>query len=187
MSTPNQLFQSMLSSEIKGDLLVLFHKNPGLIDSLDGVARRIGRVGTAIQADVQDMGNVRILGTRQIGGRETIFLDRSGDKAAQETIIQYLKNLRGKTEQIRMTRQKTGIVELDAMLRGGFLERDAVMVAGSAGTGKTTLSLQHLVNGITKFGEPGIYLTFEQLPDQIYRDAENFGWDLKKLEEQGKL
>src|SRR5438552_14460392 len=86
-----------------------------------------------------------------------------------------------------MTRQKTGIVELDAMLHGGFLERDAVMVAGSAGTGKTTLALQHLVNGITKFGEPGIYLTFEQLPDQIYRDAENFGWDLKKLEEQDKF
>jgi circadian clock protein KaiC len=73
------------------------------------------------------------------------------------------------------------------MLRGGFLERDAVMIAGSAGTGKTTLALQHLVNGITKFGEPGIYLTFEQLPDQIYRDAENFGWDLKKLEDQNKF
>ena len=97
MTAPNQLFQSMLSSEIKGDLLVLFHKNPGLIDSLDGIARRIGRVGTAIQSDVQDMVNVRILGTRQIGGRDIIFLDRSGDKAAQETIMQYLKNLKGKT------------------------------------------------------------------------------------------
>src|SRR5438132_13454766 len=86
-----------------------------------------------------------------------------------------------------MARQKTGIVELDAMLHGGFLDRDAVMVAGSAGTGKTTLALQHLVIGITKFGEPGIYLTFEQLPDQIYRDAQNFGWDLKKLEEQDKF
>jgi hypothetical protein len=98
MSAPNQLFQLMLSSETKGDLLVLFHKNPGLIDSLEGVARRIGRVGTAIQADVQDMVNVRILGTRQVGGREIIFLDRSGDKAAQETIMQYLKNLKRKTE-----------------------------------------------------------------------------------------
>jgi hypothetical protein len=98
MSAPNQLFQSMLSSEIKGELLVLFHKNPGLIDSLDGVARRIGRVGIAIQADVQDMVNVRILGTKQIGGREIIFLDRSGDRVAQETIIEYLKNLKRKTE-----------------------------------------------------------------------------------------
>jgi hypothetical protein len=88
----------MLSSEIKGDLLVLFHRNPGLIDSLDGVARRIGRIGPAIQADVRDMVNVHILGTRQIGGREIIFLDRSGDKAAQESILSYLKNLKGKTE-----------------------------------------------------------------------------------------
>ena len=98
MSAPNQLSQSMLSSEIKADLLVLFHKNPVLIDSLDGVARRIGRIGTTIQADVQDMVNVHILGTRQIGGREIIFLDRSGDKAAQETIMNYLKNLKGRSE-----------------------------------------------------------------------------------------
>ncbi|OLE71177.1 hypothetical protein E6H21_06665 [Candidatus Bathyarchaeota archaeon] len=98
MSVPSRLFQSMLSSEIKGDLLVLFHKNPGLIDSLDGVARRIGRVGTAIQADVQDMLSVHILGSRQVGGREIIFLDRSGDKAAQESILDYLKNLKGKRE-----------------------------------------------------------------------------------------
>ena len=84
-------------------------------------------------------------------------------------------------------RIKTGIAELDTMLRGGFMEGDAVLVAGSAGSGKTTLALQYLVNGITKFGEPGVYVTFEQLPDQIYRDAKNFGWDLRKLEEEDKF
>jgi len=83
-------------------------------------------------------------------------------------------------------RVKTGIVELDEMLRGGFLRGDAVMLAGSAGTGKTTLALQYLVNGV-KLGEPGIYVTFEELPDQIYRDAENFGWDLRKIEEENKF
>jgi len=64
---------------------------------------------------------------------------------------------------------------------------DAVLVAGSAGSGKTTLSLQYLVNGIVKFGEPGIYVTFEQMPDQIYRDAKSFGWDLRKLEQENKF
>jgi circadian clock protein KaiC len=59
---------------------------------------------------------------------------------------------------------RTGIVELDEMLRGGFMDRDAVMIAGSAGTGKTR-GLEYLVNGATRFGEPGINLTFEQLPD----------------------
>src|SRR5256712_10910210 len=86
-----------------------------------------------------------------------------------------------------MARKKTGILELDEMLRGGFMDKDAVMVAGSAGTGKTTLALEYLVNGATQFGEPGIYLTWKQLPDQIYRDAENFGWDLRKLEAENKL
>ncbi len=82
---------------------------------------------------------------------------------------------------------KTGITELDDMLHGGFMEGDSVMVAGSAGSGKTTLALQYLVNGATKFGDNGIYITFEQLPDQLYRDAKNFGWDLRSLEEQDKL
>jgi len=86
-----------------------------------------------------------------------------------------------------MERVRTGLAEFDQMLGGGFMPGDAVLVAGSAGTGKSTLGLQYLVNGITKFGEPGIYVTFEELPDQIYRDAANFGWDLKKLERENKL
>ena len=65
-----------------------------------------------------------------------------------------------------LVRVKTGIRELDEMLRGGFMPGDAVMIAGSAGMGKTTLGLQYLVNGI-RLGEPGVYVTFEELPDQI--------------------
>lgn len=84
-------------------------------------------------------------------------------------------------------RMRTGIPGLDEMLRGGLIEGDAVMVAGSAGTGKTTFCLQYLVNGIIESGDVGIFVSFEQLPEQIYRDALNFGWDLKKFEEEKKL
>ena len=94
MSVPNRLFQLLLSSEVKGDLLTLFHKNPGLIDTIEGVARRIGRVGRAIDADIRDMVTAGVLATRQIGAREIIYLDPSKDKAAQETIAEYLKNLK---------------------------------------------------------------------------------------------
>lgn len=86
-----------------------------------------------------------------------------------------------------MERVKTGILELDEMLGGGFMSGDAVLVAGSAGSGKTTLALQYLVNGVTQFGDKGIYVTFEELPNQIYRDAKSFGWDLRKLEEENKF
>ena len=84
-------------------------------------------------------------------------------------------------------RVNTGISELDAMLHGGFMQGDSVLLAGSAGSGKTTLALQYLVNGIVHDGEAGVYITFEQMPDQIYRDAKNFGWNLRKLEEENKF
>ena len=86
-----------------------------------------------------------------------------------------------------MNRVETGIPKLDEMLNGGFMRGDAVMVAGGAGTGKSTLALQYIVNGITRFGEKGIYVTFEQLPDQFYRDAMSFGWDLRKMEAEDKF
>ena len=84
-------------------------------------------------------------------------------------------------------RAPTGIPELDAMLHGGLMRGDVTLVVGSAGTGKTTLALQYLVNGATKFNENGLYITFEHMPSQIYRDSANFGWDIKKLEAEGKL
>lgn len=84
-------------------------------------------------------------------------------------------------------RVPTGITELDAMLHGGLMHGDVTLVVGSAGTGKTTLGLQYLINGATKFHENGLYITFEQMPAQIYRDAASFGWDIRKLEAEGKL
>ena len=69
-----------------------------------------------------------------------------------------------------MERVKTGIPQLDGILHGGFLKGDSIMLGGPAGAGKTSLGLQFLVNGATKFGENGIFVTFEQLPDQLYRD-----------------
>jgi circadian clock protein KaiC len=86
-----------------------------------------------------------------------------------------------------MQRMKTGIVELDEMLHGGFLPQTANLVEGAPGTGKTTLGMQFIYNGIVQADEPGLILTFEEFAQQYYRDAASFGWDFKKLEQEGKL
>lgn len=80
-------------------------------------------------------------------------------------------------------RVKTGVKGLDEMLNGGLMRGDAALIVGSVGTGKTTLGLQYIYEGATKYGENGVIITLEELPQQIFRDAKNFGWDLKKLEE----
>lgn len=86
-----------------------------------------------------------------------------------------------------MNRVKTGIKGLDEMLAGGFLTESANLVEGAPGTGKTTLGMQFIYSGITQFGEPGIILTFEEFPQQYYRDAETLGWNLRELERADKL
>ena len=86
-----------------------------------------------------------------------------------------------------MDRVKTGIKGLDEMLSGGFLPETANLVEGAPGTGKSTLGMQFIYNGIAQFNEPGLILTFEEFPQQYYRDAMKFGWDLKKLEAKGQL
>jgi circadian clock protein KaiC len=82
---------------------------------------------------------------------------------------------------------KTGIIGLDKMLNGGLVESTVTLVAGSPGIGKTTLGLQFIYNGVKKYNENGLVVTFEELPDQIYKDAEAFGWDIRKMEEAGKV
>jgi len=57
---------------------------------------------------------------------------------------------------------------------------------GGCGTGKSTFSMQYLYNGALK-GEGGVYVSFEEDPEQIRENMGRFGWDLRRLEEQGKL
>jgi circadian clock protein KaiC len=84
-------------------------------------------------------------------------------------------------------RVKTDIKGLDEMLHGGFLPQTANLVEGPPGTGKSTLGMQFIYNGIRYHNEPGLIVTFEEFPQQYYRDAEGFGWDFRQLEREGKL
>ncbi len=86
-----------------------------------------------------------------------------------------------------MERIKTGINGFDDMLGGGFLARSANLVEGAPGTGKSTLGMQFIYNGITQFNQPGLILTFEEFAQQYYDDAANFGWDFQALEAANKL
>ncbi|MEA3189663.1 MAG: circadian clock protein KaiC [Thermoplasmata archaeon] len=83
-------------------------------------------------------------------------------------------------------RLSTGVAGLDAMLGGGWARGDANLVAGAPGTGKTTLGLQFLAAGIAA-GEPGVFVTFEYLPQLIYRDARKRGWDMPRWEAEDKM
>lgn len=85
------------------------------------------------------------------------------------------------------SRAKSGINGFDELIQGGFERESIVLVVGASGTGKTILSMQFLYNGAAVYDEPGVFLSFEEDKDQLYRQATQFGWDFKKLEDNDKF
>ncbi|MFQ6061536.1 MAG: RAD55 family ATPase, partial [Thermoplasmata archaeon] len=78
-----------------------------------------------------------------------------------------------------MKRVKTGIYGLDQLIEGGLTEKSTVVIVGSSGTGKTTFGVQFLMHGIEN-GEQGLFVSLEEPPDQIMRESETLGFDLKR-------
>lgn len=81
----------------------------------------------------------------------------------------------------------TGIQGLDFLLNGGFPTGATILLEGLPGTGKTNLSMQFLYNGAVQYDEPGMYITFEELPGQLYKEMKAFGWDIPALERENKM
>jgi circadian clock protein KaiC len=81
----------------------------------------------------------------------------------------------------------TGVWGFDKIFLGGIRYPNSVLIQGAPGTGKTTLGVQIIHNGVVLYDEPAIIISFEQIEDQLYRDALGFGWDLHKLKEEKKL
>ena len=94
-STPigKELVQRLLTSESKGEILTLFHKNPGLIDSMDGVARRIGKGKNQIEDDVKDFLEMGLLRSKTVGQIQLISLDKSKDMEVQNSLADYFRGL----------------------------------------------------------------------------------------------
>jgi circadian clock protein KaiC len=86
-----------------------------------------------------------------------------------------------------LAKAPTGIQGLDEITRGGLPAGRPTLVCGGPGSGKTLLALTFLVNGATRFDEPGVLLTFEENGEELASDVASLGFDLPALVASGKL
>ncbi len=80
----------------------------------------------------------------------------------------------------------TGIPGLDGMLDGGFNEGFSTMIAGAAGTGKTTFAVHFVYDGL-KRGERCLLVGMEESPSAIVKIAAGYGVRLAKYIHSGQL
>jgi circadian clock protein KaiC len=81
----------------------------------------------------------------------------------------------------------SGIAGLDEITYGGLPKGRPTLVCGGAGCGKTLFGIEFLVKGATKFGEPGVFMAFEETADELAKNVRALGFDLDHLVAQQML
>ncbi|HVF74654.1 MAG TPA: circadian clock protein KaiC [Acidimicrobiales bacterium] len=85
-----------------------------------------------------------------------------------------------------LQKARTGISGLDDITGGGLPLGRSTLVCGPAGCGKTLLAMEFLVRGI-EYGEPGVFVAFEESTVDLVANFASLGFDLPKAEAEGLL
>lgn len=81
----------------------------------------------------------------------------------------------------------TGIKGLDDIIEGGLPAGRTTLVCGGPGSGKTLLAAEFLVRGAEEFGEPGVFMAFEETEADLIQNVASLGINLPELIEQNKI
>jgi circadian clock protein KaiC len=81
----------------------------------------------------------------------------------------------------------TGIKGFDAITEGGLPKNRTTLFCGNTGTGKTLLGIDFLINGAIHYNEPGIFMSFEETEDELYKDVASLNLDLQGLVSRKKI
>jgi circadian clock protein KaiC len=81
----------------------------------------------------------------------------------------------------------TGIRGLDEITQGGLPQGRPTLLCGSAGCGKTLFGMTFLYKGAVEYDEPGVFLAFEEHPEDLIKNVGSLNYDIEKLIAEKKL
>jgi len=75
----------------------------------------------------------------------------------------------------------TGIQGLDEVTFGGLPKGRPTLICGSAGCGKTLFAMEFIIRGAVQYNEPGVFVSFEETPEELTANVRSLGFDLDDL------
>jgi len=87
----------------------------------------------------------------------------------------------------QMHKCPTGITGFDEITGGGLPQNRITLICGGTGSGKTLLGIDFLINGATNYSEPGIFMSFEETEEELYKNVASLNLDLQGLVSHKKL
>ena len=97
-----------------------------------------------------------------------------------------MNNLNKQRQMAEVEKLETKIEGFDLISCGGLPKGRTTLISGTAGSAKTIFASQFLAEGIQKSDESGVFVTFEESPDEICKNMEGFNWCIRKWEAAGK-
>lgn len=94
---------------------------------------------------------------------------------------------KARTTRASLPKTPTGIAGLDEITLGGLPAGRPTLVCGAAGCGKTLFAMEFLLRGVQEFGEPGVFMAFEETEKDLADNVRSLGFDLDRLVAQGKI
>ena len=86
-----------------------------------------------------------------------------------------------------LEKSPTGIGGLDEITGGGLPKGRPTLICGSAGCGKTLLAMEFVVRGALQYGEPGVFMAFEENAGELKKNFASLGFDLNALSARKKI
>jgi circadian clock protein KaiC len=88
---------------------------------------------------------------------------------------------------LSLQKTPTGIAGFDEITGGGLPQGRAALICGGAGCGKTLFSIEFIVRGAREFGEPGVFMAFEETREELSKNVASLGFNVDQLIRQKKL
>lgn len=167
MKRSMKLFERLLDTDVKADLLTLFHNNSGLSETSDGLARRVGRSPAEVYRELEDLVELGILKKVEM---YSFGVDR--DKEIQDAISKQLAlgelpDSQAEVEQIAtLPKISTGLEVLDDVLPSGMPQVSTVLILNDPGSGDESL-IAHFVSKQIQERKSTIYVTLDNFPANI--------------------
>ena len=166
-----KLFERLLDTDVKADLLTLFHNQVDLSDTREGLAKKIGRSPAEVQRELEDLVELGVL--KKI---EVYSYGNDRDRAIQEAISKQLALGEPFKESIidftlGIQHAPTGNDILDNLLPNGMPLASINLVLTDPGAGEENL-LRHFVSRHLRSGKTVVYVTLDNFPINIRQTIE---------------
>ncbi|MGQ9515611.1 MAG: RAD55 family ATPase [Thermoproteota archaeon] len=179
-----KLIERLIGSEVKAEILILFHSDPGLVASLDDLAQRIGRPSKEIKEEIDEFVRIGLLNENPV-----YSLNKERDRQIQETISRQLTHESPSGGEVLSEipeKRRTGIEILDRLLPDGYVAPVSILVLGDPGSNRTLLCQQFIKESL-KGDQLCIYVCCDDFPDSIRRSMVDLQVDIDYYENIGKF